>query len=89
MFAQHERLSEHLISYNVNEKQKKIKTSLIYIIIDNDIIYGREGNGKFYFPVIEKPFLIVLNINKLKFIAGPFEPEILNANCDLDFWGNK
>lgn len=83
-YSQSERLSEHEISFNVNKKQKEIKSSYLYIIIENDTLKGKKINDKYYFPYIEKEFSIVLKINKIQFKAGPFQPTVLNSDCDLD-----
>lgn len=83
--SQSKSLSEHIISFNINEKQKEIKSSEIYIIIENDTISGKEIKNKYYFPYIEKEFSIVIKINKTEFEAGPFQPTVLNSDCDIDF----
>ena len=82
--SQTERLSEHKISFNINEKQIEIKNSKIFVIIENDTISGKEIKDKYYFPYIEKEFSIVIKINKTEFEAGPFQPTVLNSDCDID-----
>lgn len=83
-YCQNERLSEHKISFNINKEQKEIKSSKIYVIVENDTIEGKKINDKYYFPYIEKEFTIVIKINKTRFEAGPFNPTVLNSDCDLD-----
>jgi hypothetical protein len=84
VYCQNERLSEHEISFNINREQKKIRSSKIYVIVENDTIKGKEINNKYYFPYIENEFTIVIEINKTIFEAGPFKPMVLNSDCDLD-----
>ena len=70
--SQSERLSEHEISFNINEKQKEIRNSEIFVIIENDTIIGKEIKGKYYFPFIEKDFLIIIKFNKTEFYSRTF-----------------
>ena len=84
IYSQSERLSEHKISFNINAEQKEIRSSKIYVIVENDTIEGKKINDKYYFQYIEKEFTIVIEINKTIFEAGPFQPMVLNSNCDLD-----
>lgn len=84
IYSQSERLSEHKISFHSNEEQKEIKSSELYIIIENDTVKGKKINDKYYFPYIDKEFSIVITINKTEFKAGPFQPTVLNSDCDLD-----
>jgi hypothetical protein len=77
-------LSEHKISFNVNKEQKEIRSSEVYVIVENNTIEGKKVNDKYYFPYIEKEFKIVIKINKTIFEAGPFKPMVLNSDCDLD-----
>jgi hypothetical protein len=84
VYCQSERLSEHKISFNVNEKQKEIKNTEIFIMFENDTINGKVIEDKYYFPYIEKEFSIIIKINKTEFEAGPFQPTVLNSDCDID-----
>ena len=85
IYSQSDRMSEHKISFNINEKQKEILSSNIYIVIENDTINGKNINDKYYFPFIEKEFSIVVKINKIEFKTGLLEPTVLNSDCDIDF----
>jgi len=73
-------VSQHKVSFYINETRQQISTSKIKIFVGTDTIVGSKNQDTFFFPIIEtnKEFKLEIEINKLKFLAGPFKAWCLN-----------
>lgn len=73
-------VSHHKVSFYINETRQQISTSKIEIFVGTDTIVGYKNQDTFSFPIIDtdKEFTLEIEINKLKFLAGPFKAWCLN-----------
>lgn len=80
-------MSTHTVRLFNNEDEVKIKRSRINVLIGNDTIVGNFKNGFFTFPIIDstKEFRVDVEVNDIKFTAGPFKSWCLNNGARLTF----
>ena len=73
-------VSRHKVSFYINETRQQIFTYKIEIFVGTDTIVGYKNQDTFLFPIIDtnKEFTLEIEINKLKFQAGPFKAWCLN-----------
>jgi hypothetical protein len=79
------KLSQHKISFYVNDVEQKIIHATLKIFIANDTIYGEKSGDHYSFPILndDKEFKIEVEINKTKLLAGPFKAWCLNHGTRL------
>jgi hypothetical protein len=86
VFGQHT-VSQHKVSFYINNTKQHIVASKIKIIVDTFTIIGTKNLDIFSFPIIDssKEFKIEIEINKLKFLAGPYKAWCLNNGSQMIF----
>jgi hypothetical protein len=79
--------SKHTISYFINGTQQKIASVRIRIFIGSDTIIGKQVANQYTFPIIgeNKEFIIEVQVNRNKLLAGPFKGLFLNLGSQMTF----
>ena len=77
--------SRHSLSLYINDKARQIHYAELSIVVNGRKIMGKVAGNTCTFPLIDstEDFNLEINLNHLKFSAGPYKAWFLNNGSDL------
>ena len=77
--------STHTIDFYLNNKEKQINVSEIWIIVEGTKIFGEKIGESFRFPIIDSnvEFEFGIKTNRMEFESGPYNAWFLNSGSRI------